>query len=49
MGQGPYAQPTPRRLYVHDDLSAEIAERFCHGSEAAALTRTLFDFLGRDG
>ena len=49
MGHGAYAQPTPRLLYVHDDLSAEVTERFGPGSEAAALTRALFDLVGRDG
>jgi len=49
MGQGAYAQPTPRVLYIHDDLSVEVADRLGPTSEAAALTRTLFDALGRDG
>jgi hypothetical protein len=49
MGQGAYPQPTPGLLYVHDDLSAEIAERFGPASEAAALTRALFDCVGGGG
>ena len=48
MGHGAYAQPTPRLLYVHDDLSAEVTGRFGAASEAAALTRALFDLVGRD-
>jgi len=49
MGHGAYAQPTPRLLYVHDDLSAEVTERFGPASEAATLTQALFDAVGRDG
>jgi len=49
MGHGTYTQPTPRLLYVHDDLSAEVTERFGSASEAAALTRALFHLVGRDG
>jgi len=49
MGHGAYTQPTPRLLYVHDDLSAEVAERFGPASQAVALTRALFDAVGRDG
>ena len=43
-----YAQPTPRRLYVHDDLSDEVGHRLGPGSPAAALTRSLFELLRRD-
>lgn len=43
-----YAQPTPRRLYVHDDLTDEVGRRFGPASPAAALTRALFELLGRD-
>jgi hypothetical protein len=46
--QGTYAQPTPRRLYVHDDLSGDVAERFGPASQAAVLTRSLFSLLERD-
>jgi hypothetical protein len=42
-----YAQPSPRRLYVHDDLSDEVGRRLGAGS-AAALTRSLFELLRRD-
>ena len=43
-----YAQPTPRLLYVHDDLSDEVGRRLGPASPAAALTRSLFDLLRRD-
>ena len=43
-----YAQPTPRLLYVHDDLTEEVATGFGPASAAAALTRSLFELLGRD-
>ena len=41
-------QPTPRRLYVHDDLTDEVARREGAGSSAAALTRDLLALLARD-
>jgi hypothetical protein len=44
-----YPQPTPRLLYVHDDLSDEVARRFGGASRAAALTRSLFELLAGDG
>jgi hypothetical protein len=43
-----YAQPTPRRLYVHDDLTDEVARREGAGSPAAALARDLLALLARD-
>ncbi len=43
-----YAQPTPRLLYVHDDLSDEVGRRFGPESPAVGLTRSLFQVLGRD-
>jgi hypothetical protein len=43
-----YAQPSPRRLYVHDDLSDEVSHRLGAGSAAAALARSLFELLRRD-
>ena len=43
-----YAQPTPRLLYVHDDLTAEVAQHLGPASPAAALTRSLFELLGAD-
>ena len=45
---GAYAQPTPRLLYVHDDLTDEVEERLGSASPAAALTRSLFALLARD-
>jgi hypothetical protein len=46
---GAYPQPTPRRLYVHDDLSDEVERRFGGASSAADLTRSLFALLAGDG
>jgi hypothetical protein len=43
-----YAQPTPRRLYVHDDLTDEVARHEGAGSPAAALARDLLALLARD-
>ena len=43
-----YAQPTPRLLYVHDDLTDEVARHANTGSPAAALTRDLLALLCRD-
>jgi hypothetical protein len=43
-----YAQPTPRLLYVHDDLTEDVAERFGPASEASALARSLLALVGRD-
>ena len=45
----PYAQPTPRILYVHDDLTDEVSRRFGPASPAAALVRVLFALIGREG
>jgi hypothetical protein len=44
-----YPQPTPRLLYVHDDLSDEVARRFGGASRAAAMTRSLFELLAGNG
>ena len=44
----PYRQPTPRRLYVHDDLREEVARRFGENSTAAALARSLLGVVARD-
>jgi adenine/guanine phosphoribosyltransferase-like PRPP-binding protein len=41
-----YPQPTPRLLYVHDDLSDEVERRLGAASPATALTRSLFELLG---
>jgi len=40
--------PTPRVLYVHDDLTTEVTLAHGAGSEAARLTRELFDLLRAD-
>lgn len=47
-GGAAYAQPTPRLLYVHDDLSDEVSRRFGATSAGAALVRKLFDVLAQD-
>jgi hypothetical protein len=47
--EGAYPQPTPRLLYVHDDLSDEVERRFGGASSTAALTRSLFELLAGDG
>src|SRR6059036_1330143 len=46
--QDAYAQPTPRLLYVHDDLTDEVEKRLGPASPATALTRSLFELLGKD-
>src|SRR5215470_17406050 len=43
-----YAQPTPRVLYVHDDLTDEVARRQGSASPVAALAHSLIELLGRD-
>lgn len=43
-----YTQPTPRLLYVHDDLSDEVRRRLGPASPATALTRNLFGLLGQE-
>lgn len=43
-----YEQPTPRLLYVHDDLSDEIDRRLGPASDAAALASRLIDVLAQD-
>jgi len=43
-----YAQPTPRRLYVHDDLSDDVARRCGAGSPAALLARDLLAAVARE-
>ena len=45
---GAYAQPTPRTLYVHDDLSEEVAAAAGSASPAAALARELLALLAAD-
>ena len=44
-----YVQPTPRLLYVHDDLSSDVVRRFGAGSAAAELLHALFALLSRSG
>src|SRR2546429_911172 len=43
-----YARPTPRRLYVHDDLSDDVARRCGAGSPAALLARDLLAAVARE-
>ncbi|HEY7870607.1 MAG TPA: hypothetical protein VIF59_15360 [Methylomirabilota bacterium] len=43
-----YAQPTPRLLYVHDDLTDEVARDAGTDSAAAALARELLALIARD-
>ncbi len=43
-----YAQPTPRFLYVHDDLTGEVARHGGAESPAAGLARELLALLARD-
>jgi hypothetical protein len=47
-GDAAYAQPTPLLLYVHDDLTDEVARHEGAGSPAAALARDLLALLARD-
>ncbi|MGH7386389.1 MAG: hypothetical protein ACREKG_14520 [Candidatus Rokuibacteriota bacterium] len=47
-GGAAYAQPTPRLLYVHDDLTDEVARQEGSDSPAAVLTRDLLALLARD-
>jgi hypothetical protein len=43
-----YAAPTPKRLYIHDDLSAYVRKRQGEASLAWQLTRELFLLTRRD-
>lgn len=45
----PYAQPTPRWFYVHDDLTDEVNRRAGAGSPAAKLAQELLGLLRADG
>jgi hypothetical protein len=45
---GSYDQPTPRRLYVHDDLTDEVRRRLGSESPAAALAERLLHRLRAD-
>jgi hypothetical protein len=41
--------PTPRVLYIHDDLTAEVTERHGADSEAARVATELLDLVRADG
>jgi hypothetical protein len=43
-----YAAPTPKVLYVHDDLSEYVGRRLGQSSQAWELTRELFALVCRD-
>ncbi|HEY7039785.1 MAG TPA: hypothetical protein VID28_13050 [Methylomirabilota bacterium] len=47
-GDGAYAQPTPGRLYIHDDLTDDVAREHGPGSPAAVAARDLVTLLARD-
>jgi hypothetical protein len=44
----PYAAPTPKVLYIHDDLSDYVSRQHGQTSRAGHLTRELFAVLRRD-
>jgi hypothetical protein len=44
----PYAAPTPKVLYIHDDLSDYVSRRYGEASPAADVTRELFALVCRD-
>jgi hypothetical protein len=44
-----YAQPTPRLLYVHDDLTDEVERRLGADSTATALAHRLLGLLAQQG
>jgi hypothetical protein len=46
---GAYEQPSPRVLYVHDDLTAEVERRVGPGGPAHALVAALLDCLRAEG
>jgi len=41
--------PTPRRFYVHDDLTEDVRERYGGDSPAFALAQELMAMVRRDG
>jgi hypothetical protein len=47
-GAAAYAQPTPRLLYVHDDLTDEVTRRLGAASPGARLARDLLELLAGD-
>ena len=42
---GPYAAPTPRHFYIHDDVTDDVNEIFGPDSEVAALVERLFQTM----
>jgi len=48
MKADPYAAPTPRRFYIHDDLSDYIRQRHGESSLAWQHTQDLFALMRRD-
>jgi hypothetical protein len=47
-GTEPYAAPTPKVLYIHDDLSDYVARQQGEMSPAGQLMRELFALVTRD-
>ena len=47
-GDDAYTQPTPRRLYIHDDLTDEVARDLGPASAAATAARELIALLAED-
>ena len=45
---GPYAAPTPKVLYIHDDLSDYVSRLYGQASPAWDLTREFFGLVCRD-
>src|SRR5438552_1270038 len=44
----PYAAPTPKALYIHDDLSDYVSRQHGQASPATHLTRKFFSLVRRD-
>jgi hypothetical protein len=44
----PYAAPTPKVLYIHDDVSDFVARRHGQASRAGQLTREFFELVCRE-
>jgi len=44
----PYAAPTPKVLYIHDDLSEYVSRQHGQASPASQLTRELFALMCRE-
>lgn len=47
-GDDAYAQPTPRLLYIHDDLTDDVAQASGRASAAAVAARELIAVLAQD-